>query len=64
MKVAFSAARGLSFLHEAKVIYRDFKASNILLDVVRHLLSMLVHILFRKLLKQKKIESSTLLNLE
>uniref|UniRef100_A0A2P2KVQ3 non-specific serine/threonine protein kinase n=1 Tax=Rhizophora mucronata TaxID=61149 RepID=A0A2P2KVQ3_RHIMU len=34
MKVAIDAARGLSFLHDAEsqVIYRDFKASNILLD--------------------------------
>ncbi|KAG8366314.1 hypothetical protein BUALT_Bualt17G0067000 [Buddleja alternifolia] len=34
IKVAIDAARGLTFLHEAEeqVIYRDFKASNILLD--------------------------------
>lgn len=36
MKVALEAARGLAFLHgdQAKVIYRDFKTSNILLDSV------------------------------
>ncbi|XP_022775542.1 probable serine/threonine-protein kinase PBL3 isoform X2 [Durio zibethinus] len=34
IRVAIDAARGLSFLHESEqpVIYRDFKASNILLD--------------------------------
>ncbi|MED6167602.1 Interface between microtubules and kinetochore protein [Stylosanthes scabra] len=34
IKVALDAAKGLAFLHsdEAKVIYRDFKTSNILLD--------------------------------
>jgi len=36
MKIALGAAKGLAFLHstEPKVIYRDFKTSNILLDTV------------------------------
>lgn len=36
LKILIGAARGLAFLHasEKQIIYRDFKASNILLDGV------------------------------
>lgn len=39
LKIAIDAAKGLAFLHspDVKVIYRDFKASNILLDGVSYL---------------------------
>lgn len=40
MKIAVGAAKGLAFLHEGDkpVIYRDFKASNILIDSVSSLI--------------------------
>lgn len=45
MKIAHGAAKGLEFLHEAEnpVIYRDFKASNILLDAVSIALHLELH---------------------
>ena len=45
LKIAIDAARGLAFLHtlDKKVIYRDFKSSNILLDGVSY--SLLVNFL-------------------
>lgn len=43
IKIAIGAAKGLAFLHEEEkpVIYRDFKASNILLDTVISLIFLL-----------------------
>lgn len=44
MMIAYGAAKGLAFLHNAEhpVIFRDFKTSNILLDSV----SLLDHTFF------------------
>lgn len=45
IKVAIQTARGLSFLHGSKpqIIFRDFKASNILLDTVCSITKITLH---------------------
>lgn len=50
MKIALGSAKGLAFLHEAEkpIIFRDFKASNILLDSVTSLASKLISSISQK----------------
>lgn len=46
LRILIGAARGLAFLHasDRKVIYRDFKASNILLDGVIKFIILYIYI--------------------
>jgi serine/threonine protein kinase len=52
MKVVLGAAKGLAFLHVGPkpVIYRDFKTSNILIDVVIYLVNFFAPVLLCSLL--------------
>lgn len=55
MQIAMDIARGISFLHSlnANIIYRDLKASNILIDSV--CCNLLLHASLTPLLSQEKI---------